>query len=51
MMMIMMLALACKDPVDAETVTTEDGMDLNTLTAYLFREWDNEDQQYGNRAQ
>ena len=41
--MLMMLALACKDPVDAEDVTTENGMDLNTLTAYLFREWDNED--------
>ena len=49
--MIMMLALACKDPVDAETVTTEDGMDLNTLTAYLFREWDVKINNYGNRAQ
>jgi hypothetical protein len=47
-MLLFTLILACKDPVDADTVTIEDGNDaaptnLNDLTAYMFREWDNED--------
>ena len=47
-MLLFTLALACKDPVDADSVEITDGnadapTDLNSLTAYMFREWDNED--------
>ena len=47
-MLLMTLVLACKDPVDADSVEITDGnadapTDLNSLTAYMFREWDNED--------
>jgi hypothetical protein len=47
-MLLFTLALACKDPVDADSVGLEDGnaeapTDLNSLTAFMFREWDNED--------
>ncbi len=47
-MLLFTLALACKDPVDADSVVTDDGntvapTDLNALTAFMFQEWDNED--------
>jgi hypothetical protein len=47
-MLLLTLALACKDPVDADSVQATDGnsdapTDLNALTAYMFREWDNDD--------
>ena len=47
-MLFLTLVLACKDPVDADSVEITDGntdapTDLNSLTAYMFREWDNED--------
>ena len=46
-MLLFTLALACKDPVDADSVdvggNSDAPTDLNGLTAYMFREWDNED--------
>jgi len=47
-MLLFALSLACKDPVDADSVQITDGnedapTDLNSLTAYMFSEWDNED--------
>lgn len=47
-MLFLTLVLACKDPVDADSVEITDGnadapTDLNSLTAYMFREWDNDD--------
>ncbi|MBM76413.1 MAG: hypothetical protein CMK59_13490 [Proteobacteria bacterium] len=47
-MLLMTLIFACKDPIDADSVeakggNTEAPTDLNALTAYMFREWDNDD--------
>ena len=48
--MFLILILACKDPIDADTVKiSEDAninapTNLNELAAYLFTEWDNENQ-------
>ena len=47
-MLLFTLALACKDPVDADSVEVTDGnadapTDLNALTAYMFREWNADD--------
>ena len=47
-MLFLSLIFACKDPIDADSVEAANGnaeapSDLNSLTAYMFREWNNED--------
>jgi hypothetical protein len=47
-MFLLSLLFACKDPVDADSVGLDESVnnaptDLNDLTAYMFREWNNSD--------